>query len=275
MEPRLSDKVRLPIIVYHSIDDFGTAISTAPDVFRNQIRWFADHGYQSISLTEAASRIRNGQPLPPRSVVLTFDDGMPSIRDVADPILREHGFTATTFVITGLVGRKPCWYRLHPRYHDIPLLDVDALKGLQDTGWELQPHTHVHPVLSHLPLDAQVEQIAQSRELVQTWFGVPGDVLAYPFGQSNETTVEAMAACDMAAGVTLAFSVNVDTIAPYSWSRIGSAWFKRSKMRQMLAMNGLLEHYVRVRNAIKGDRSQHFAEPTEETTQGLISISGE
>lgn len=269
----MRDKVRLPIIVYHSIDEFGTSISTAPETFRQQIRWFAEHGYTSISLSEAASCVRDGRPLPKRCVALTFDDGMPSIRDVADPILREHGLTGTTFIITGLVGRKPCWYRLDRRYHDIPLLDVDALKGLRDSGWELQPHTHVHPVLSHLPRATQVSQIEQSRNLMQSWFSVPADVLAYPFGQFNEDTEAAMDACEMAAGVTLTFSSSVERSRPFAWPRIGSAWFKRSNLRQSLAMNGLLEHYVHLRHAMKGDRSRFFARPTDETTQGLISNS--
>jgi len=265
----VSSSVRLPILVYHSIDDHGTSISTRPGTFEAQIRALAEGGWRTITLSEAARRILAGEDLPRRSVVLTFDDGMPSIRDVADPILREHGFTATTFVVTGQVGRCPEWYRLPDPYRSTPLLDIDELGRLRDAGWELQPHTHDHPVLPHLPESRQVDQIARSRELLRRWFDVPADVLAYPFGQYDETTEAASAAAGLAAAVTLDFGIRVPRDRPHAWPRIGTAWFKQSRLRQDLAVRGWLEWYVRARRLVKGDRARHFRTATAETTRGL------
>ncbi len=270
---KLKSKVRLPIIVYHSIDTRGTLLSTHPDTFEAQMKFLATHGWETITLSKAAHLITNGKQLPAKSVVLTFDDGMQSIRDVADPILQSFGFTATTFIVTNQVGKCPNWFRLHNAYRDEPLLDIEALEKLKARGWELQPHTHDHPVMSHLPLSIQVEQISHCRSLMEKWFGGDADVLAYPFGQINDDTINAMTQCNMKAGVTLRFSAFVDPQSPFTWPRLGSAWFKSSDLRQRLALAGIFEQYVHVKGKIKGDRSKHFQQPSEETTRGLCNLS--
>lgn len=266
--------MKLPIITYHNIDELGTRISTSRKRFENQMAWLARNNWKSIKLVEAAQIICNNQQLPEKCVVIAFDDAMPSIRDIATPILREHGLTATAFVITNQAGKLPNWYRLLEPYRDIALLSPDELCKMQDDGWEMLPHTHDHPVLSHLPLDLQVEQIGKSKDIIRTWFGGTGDVLAYPYGQYNSQTLQAMAQCDMLAGLTLKFSVHMDKNNPYIWPRIGSAWFKDSAFRQHLAMLGILERYVWLRGRLKGDRSVHYTSPTQETTRGLIEDIG-
>ncbi len=262
-------KFHLPIIVYHCIDHYGTSMSVTPSIFEQQIRYLAEHGWSSIGLSQVGEMLREGRKPSRKSVVLTFDDAMSSVLEYADPILQNYGMTGTTFVVTGQVGQNPEWYRLHPRYRAIPLLSRRGLDCLAEHGWEIHPHTHEHPVLTHLPVDMQVEQILKSRECIRSWFGTAGDVLAYPFGQCDASTREAMRQSDMSIGLTLRFSVRMSTDDYFDWPRIGSAWFKRSKLRQGLALCGILESYVKLRQKFRGDRSKFFLDPTDETTRGL------
>ena len=261
---------RLPILAYHSIDEFGTSISVSPEVFRRQMRWFADHGWTTLGLADAVNRLRTGALIPPRSFVLTFDDGLPSLLSEAAPVLREYGFAAATFVVTGLVGCKPDWYRMPGPYRSSSLLDRGGLEKLAAMGWELHPHTHDHPVLPHLPFDLQADQIGRSRALIREWFGQDGGVLAYPFGQINDNTKTAMRQCDMSAGLTLTFGSRHDPADPYAWPRIGSAWLRASNLRQRLAVTGWLERYIALRSLVKKGRQRHFQTQTTETTRGLV-----
>ncbi len=256
--------------MYHSIDTHGTALSVHPDIFERQVRLLADEGWSPIRLSEAAHILNQGNSIPTRSVVLTFDDAMPSVLDIATPILQKYNFHATTFVVTGQVGECPEWYRLHPIYKKDPLLDRSGLDQLAEAGWEIQPHTQDHPVLAHLPLSQQLTQICESRDRIREWFGTEGDVLAYPFGQYNHETVEAMQQAEMSAGVSLQFSAYLTSAQPFDWPRIGSAWFKDSALRQRLALAGYLEWYVALKHRLKGDRSRHFLSPSMETTRGLL-----
>lgn len=270
----MTSRCRFPIVTYHSIDDLGTRISVSAGRFTRQMHWFHDHGWTTLSLREAMRAIGTGQSIPPGKFALTFDDGMESLLIHAAPLLKKLGFTATTFVVTGQVGSNPHWYRIPDAYRQTPLLDIGGLKALIDLGWEVHPHTHDHPVLPHLPLKKQIEQVRRSRELIQQWFDAPGDVLAYPFGQINDDTGRAMKACDMLAGLTLQFGTLHNADDPFNRPRVGSAWFKDSAFRQRAAMNGWMDGYVALRTRWRGDRSRHFTTPNEITTCGLLDADG-
>lgn len=262
-------KFRLPIIVYHSIDEYGTSLSVSPTLFEKQVRFLAEHGWQTLHFATVLKALKERQPIPRKSVVFTFDDAFPSVLEQAQPIMSQYDMTGTTFVVTGQVGRKPEWFRLDDRYKERALLDRDGLDRLAGFGWEIQPHSHDHPVLTHLPLAKQIMQISQSRERIQEWYGTDASILAYPFGQFNSETQQAMREVGMSVGLSLRFSVRISTATMFDWPRIGSAWFKDSKLRQRLGLAGLLEPYVKLKQRIKGDRSRHFQHPSPETTRGL------
>ncbi|MGF1430457.1 polysaccharide deacetylase family protein [Kitasatospora sp. LaBMicrA B282] len=63
-----------------------------------------------ISLRALEQAVREGRPLPPRSVLITFDDADRSVLDHALPALRERGLPAVAFVVSELVGTDlPSW----------------------------------------------------------------------------------------------------------------------------------------------------------------------
>jgi peptidoglycan/xylan/chitin deacetylase (PgdA/CDA1 family) len=86
----------LPALTYHSIDASGSAVSFPATSFRAQIAWLASQGFRSLTATQAAETLSAGQ-VPPKSIVLTFDDGFVSVREAAFPVLAEYGFVATVF----------------------------------------------------------------------------------------------------------------------------------------------------------------------------------
>ncbi len=89
---------KVPILTYHSIDDSGSIISTSPDKFRSQMRHLRDKHFNVISLKEVVTNIRKKSPLPRRSIAITFDDGFKNVYNIAYPILKNYGFTATVFL---------------------------------------------------------------------------------------------------------------------------------------------------------------------------------
>jgi len=109
----------VPILMYHVVAPFPIAsqwnsgyayrleygLTVTPGQFAAQIRFLAARGAHAISLTRLADFLLYGLALPPRPVVITFDDGRESPYQNAVPLLTQFGFTATFFVPTGLVGR--------------------------------------------------------------------------------------------------------------------------------------------------------------------------
>jgi len=85
------------------VDSPGLHISA--EAFRRQMEILAKH-FEVIPLEQLVQWLREGEPIPPRSVVLTFDDGYRNNVTCALPILQEFGFPACLFVTAGLVGTQ-------------------------------------------------------------------------------------------------------------------------------------------------------------------------
>lgn len=112
----------LRVLTYHRVDDperdedlDPALVSATPDDFRKEMehvrRW-----YHPVPLGEVLAAFRDGAPLPPRAVHVTFDDAYRDFRDTAWPILRELEIPVTVFVATAYPqdqGRSFWWDRLH------------------------------------------------------------------------------------------------------------------------------------------------------------------
>ena len=69
--------------------------------FEGQIQYIKKH-YNIISGPDLMDAIRDGSPLPPRPVLLTFDDGYEDNIRYALPVLKKYRFTATCFFVSKL-----------------------------------------------------------------------------------------------------------------------------------------------------------------------------
>ena len=92
---------RLLILAYHSVSlsdehQWSGQYSMPPAQFEARLRTLRDGGYNVISLDEGVRRLRE-RTLPPRSVVITFDDGLYDFSAQALPLLQKYGFPATVY----------------------------------------------------------------------------------------------------------------------------------------------------------------------------------
>src|ERR1700752_2754071 len=112
---RLAAEVTTPsvaILMYHAvqpepvqyIDSLG-AIIHSESTFRHQMEMLAGK-YHPISLHELTSKIRDGNTLSGRSVVVTFDDGYSDNYDVAMPILNQLGIPAAFYATVDCIENK-------------------------------------------------------------------------------------------------------------------------------------------------------------------------
>jgi peptidoglycan/xylan/chitin deacetylase (PgdA/CDA1 family) len=137
---------RLLILCYHSISiddehDWSGTYSMNPTVLESRLRMLRDGRYNVLPLGEAVRRLYEGS-LPPRSVALTFDDGMFDFRARAWPLLQEFGFPATVYLTTFYSDYgKPifgllCSYVLWRARARVPQPDVTPLFGTA-MPWQL------------------------------------------------------------------------------------------------------------------------------------------
>src|SRR2546426_5909134 len=86
---------RLLILCYHGVSlqdehEWDPKLFVTPAFLRRRFEILRDGGYAVLPLDEALTRCANGT-LPPRSVVLTFDDGLSDFARVVAPMLAEFG----------------------------------------------------------------------------------------------------------------------------------------------------------------------------------------
>ncbi|RKE22285.1 polysaccharide deacetylase family protein [Streptomyces sp. TLI_171] len=93
---------RLAVLAYHGIDD--------PAAFRAQMERLVRIA-RPVGPDEVARAAEHRRPLPPRSVLVTFDDGDRSVLTEALPVLARLGIPAAAYVITDLIdGDQPYWW---------------------------------------------------------------------------------------------------------------------------------------------------------------------
>lgn len=95
---------RLLILCYHGIAQadehlWRPGLYMHPSIFEQRLEMLKRGAYNVLPLGKALQQIRD-RNLPPRSVVLTFDDGGVDFYRVAFPLLRKYGFPATVYQTT-------------------------------------------------------------------------------------------------------------------------------------------------------------------------------
>ncbi len=112
---------RLRVLAYHDLSD-------APR-FAAQLDLLADR-YKTVTGPVVADWLEGRGSLPERPVWITFDDGDPTVLDVAAPLLAERGMTATAFVCAGMVDTHTAhWWHVVERAGAHHLLTSDDPGG--------------------------------------------------------------------------------------------------------------------------------------------------
>ncbi|MGQ4388253.1 polysaccharide deacetylase family protein [Streptomyces sp. SAS_270] len=174
----------VPILMYHSVatapNDATRALSVAPEAFAEQLTLLADQGFTPVNTATLAASWRSGGPLPPRPVLITFDDGYEGVHRHALPVLAKHGFASTLFVSTGwLRGAYDTGGGLDT------MLDWDQVRALAGEQVEIGGHSHTHPQLDQLDDDALRFELLRCREIIADELGTRPASFAYPYGYSS------------------------------------------------------------------------------------------
>ena len=188
---RLVDKIRYP----------GTEIT--PAAFEAEMKELKDKGITVISMQDLLAWKRGEKNIPPRSAVITFDDGWKSQYEVAWPIMKKYGYPFTLFIYTEGVrggslggGEAITW---------------EQLADLRDNGIDIQAHSATHQDLreGHTVLviepggkrskkkltGADYEkwiqnEVVGSKELLEQRLGIKVNCFAVPFGNYNDHVKE-------------------------------------------------------------------------------------
>ena len=177
----------LPILMYHKVDKIPCGTRhvgnyVLPEQFDAQLTAISRWGFVPITIEDWLDIRAGRKKAPRRPIALTFDDGYRSNYDIAWPLLRHHGMTATVFLVTDLIGKTNCW--------DVdkePLLGPAEIAAMQAGGIRFGSHTCTHrPLIDMQPREAFLE-LSRSRATLSALLGRPVVTLAYPYNKQNST----------------------------------------------------------------------------------------
>ena len=178
----------VPILMYHQVSPQPVAAfqryTVTPQRFAAQMRWLRLAGYTTITLDALLAQRQGRIKLPRRPVLITFDDGYQECIDYAVPILQAHHFTATFFLVAGLMG-KPSEWLLPELGVTFPLIDWATARELQALGFSCGAHTMTHPHLADCDGARCRIELVEARHLLEAQLGQPVMHLAYPYGSFN------------------------------------------------------------------------------------------
>ncbi len=235
----------ISILTYHSLDTSGSVVSVAPEDFASQMACIAESGHRGIALREAVAHREAKGNWPSRSVVLTFDDGFRNFYDAAMPVLAQHGFTATVFIVSDYMGRRNDWEIPPAGLGSRDILTWPQAVELSANGIEIGSHTRTHPDLRRLSGTEAQQEIAGSRIEIEDHLGRQVQSFAYPFGETNPVSREYVKKEFQAACTTVLQRANGEPL--HNLPRIDMYYMRTQRMLQRL-LNGKLDRYLTVRS---------------------------
>jgi len=180
-----SDQASVPILIYHSIRPYRARdlagvrkYITTPEALDAELAYLKENGYVSIDFDDLQNWLQLGKALPPKPVIICFDDGPETQYTYALPLLKKYSYTATFFLFTNAIGRKH-------------YLSWDQVIDLSSEGMQIGCHSRFHPYLTKIRNEKRLwDEIYGAKKRLEAHLGKPVTAYAYPFGQYNEHIVE-------------------------------------------------------------------------------------
>ncbi|MEO6814463.1 MAG: polysaccharide deacetylase family protein [Ginsengibacter sp.] len=216
-------KRQVPVLCYHHIrepkpgqSETFKSYSVSPSQFAQQMKALKDSGYETVLPNQLYDYLVHGAKLPPKPVMLTFDDTDEEQYSIGWTEMQKYGFKGVYFIMTISINR--------PRY-----MSKEQLKDLADKGNAVESHTWDHHMVTKYQGEDWDKQFVKPRKTIEDITGKPATYFAYPFGLWNQAAIPEL----KKAGFKMAFILSTKRdsteplytirrmIVPGQWSATG------------------------------------------------------
>lgn len=214
----------VPILSYHHFaENCESNLCISASVFDQQMRYLKNNGYRVITMRELLGFMQYRHAIPKRSILITIDDGYRSAYDIAYPVLKKCGFTATLFIYTDYVGVSRS------------AITWDQLREMKADGFGIGSHTISHCDLTKKRTGENYQdylarikrEIFGSKQIIDKELGQDTFCFAYPYSRYNASVLNLCEQAGYKIGVTV--------------DRGGNAFFKDPLV---LDRNQILKSYM-------------------------------
>lgn len=175
------------ILMYHRVSEVAeNPLCVTPGRFAEQMAWLKRHGLRGVGVGALIDAMRAGRH---RGLVgITFDDGWDNLVEAALPALLSNGFTATMFIVSGLLGGS----LKYDENNAWPLISAGQVRELAMAGMEIASHTITHPRLAGADTDLLKAEVNESRASLRDLIGAEIRGFAYPYGSMDAAAQHAV-----------------------------------------------------------------------------------
>lgn len=199
----VSEEIFVPVIMYHSLlKDPARAgdYVVSPETFEADMTYLLENGYTTVFVRDLVDYVENGADLPPKPVVVTFDDGYYNVMAYAYPFMRENNIKGVMNVVGAFSEQSSAEDEHNPAYS---YLTWEEIAELEQSGvFEIGSHTYdMHSIgvrsgckkkygeNAETYRAALTEDIGGLQELLTEKSGVTPVTFAYPYGFISEESV--------------------------------------------------------------------------------------
>ena len=201
-----TDGRNLPVVMYHHITENKNRAGKyviMKDELRRDLDYIKENGYTTVTVRDLIDYVDGKRELPEKIIMLTFDDGFESVRELAWPLLKERKMKAVLSVVGSITET---YAENADRNINYAYLNWDDLRELDESEeFEIQNHTYdMHSTNKNgrkglsrkggeSPVDyeaALTEDLLRMQKLLKNLSGVDATAIAYPYGSYSRETLE-------------------------------------------------------------------------------------
>ena len=214
--PAINKSAAVMVLCYHRLEEKPRPTDTlamTPGEFEKEMGQIKEAGFTVIPMQDMLAWRRGDKDIPPKSCVITIDDGYVSGYDTAWPILKKFGYPFTMFVYINYInsgGKSVTW---------------DQLAEMRDAGVDIESHTYSHGDLRNpndkyavdkhtfemiqndvktLGVDGWMrKEIVDSKKVLEQQLGIKVNAIAYPFGKYDQKVRDLVKEAGYEAGFTV------------------------------------------------------------------------
>ncbi len=218
------DKALLPIVMYHEINytKLGKDIISPWD-FESDLKYLRDEGYTAITMRELIDYYEGGTSLPPKPIIISFDDGYLSNYNYVLPLLEKYD----SKIVFSIIVKETENFTETPNYKlDFAHVTWPQISEMVASGRvEIQNHTYnLHRITKSLYGSAQKngesfsdyeqrleEDLSKAQNEIFRMTGMTPTTFTYPYGKFNDNTDIILKNMGFKATLSCIYGINVIT----------------------------------------------------------------
>jgi peptidoglycan/xylan/chitin deacetylase (PgdA/CDA1 family) len=183
-----SSALKIPILMYHRVSASSETdrYTVSAGEFQKQMRALKESGYRVLTLGETVRELDNQTTEAAAPVCVTFDDGFLETFECAASVLSELRFSATFFLVSGLMGLTNRWDAATSSGPECALMDWKEAKFLLSAGFDIGSHSVSHRVLTELSDAEALHEVRVSKQEIEDHLGTVTKFFAYPHGRFDQ-----------------------------------------------------------------------------------------